>query len=87
MQYTSCFKLELRRTQWKEIRAERVYEDVEFDSMNAVGNCYLDYAKVRRVLSKSLKCAMTHTASCFNQSSIGCDSEKFESKKREDVCN
>jgi hypothetical protein len=39
------------------------------------------------VLSKSVKCAMTHTASCFNQSSIGCDGEKFESKKCEDVRN
>ena len=39
------------------------------------------------MLSKNVKCAITHTASCFNQSCIGCDGEKFESKKCEDVRN
>jgi len=42
MRIDAKHKLELRRTRWKEIRAERVYEGVESDSMNAVRNSYLD---------------------------------------------
>ena len=64
-----------------------MHEGVESDRMNAVRNFYLELAKVRRVLSKSVKCAIAHTASCLKQNCIGCDGEKSESKKCEDVSN